>query len=639
MSRRTKMKLRAPATPIINIDPYFSIWVEDSVLKNTIHWSGAPNTMCGRVFIDGKEYHFFGKNDKTKEIPNMTLEETEIEAYSTRYVFSNNEIRLNVCFTSPLLIKDLYYASRPVAYCKVSYESKDGNLHNVKVKFLATEELVLNKKGEGRALAEKTEIKGITAIKMGRGNGKVLNRCGDDVRIDWGHLYLCAKGEAETDISVFENMYAISIEKEIESCGLFLFAYDDIESIVYFGENLKAYWKKDGKTIEEAIIEAAEDYEEIYNRCSEFSKELKEIAEDKGGEKYAEILLLAVRQVMGAHKLVVDKDGNNLYISKECHSNGCAATVDITYPSSPLYLLYNTELLKGMIRPVMKYALSEEWTPDFAPHDVGIYPFVNGQDYAVHRYKDGSVEEIVMHGQMPVEESGNMMILFANICEKENDYSFAKEYIDTLDVWCKYLIDFGIDPADQLCTDDFAGHLAHNVNLSIKAIMGIAAYSKILAALGEENRAEKYMKTVIEYAKSMLERAKNLDGSYRLTYDKEGTFSLKYNAVWDRVWKTGIFPEEFFAGEIKRYLKEMLPYGVPLDSRDTITKSDWLVWAAALAKDKADFIKITDSLWSAYNTMRTRVPMTDMYYAETSLFKWFRHRSVQGALFIKLLID
>ena len=47
------MKMRPPATPIVNIDPYFSVWTEESVLRNTVHWTGKPNTMTGRVFVDG----------------------------------------------------------------------------------------------------------------------------------------------------------------------------------------------------------------------------------------------------------------------------------------------------------------------------------------------------------------------------------------------------------------------------------------------------------------------------------------------------------------------------------------------------------------------------------------------------------
>lgn len=639
------MKLRPPATPIINIDPYFSIWTEESVLENTIHWTGKPNTMKGRVFVDGKEYHFLGLNPRATRVPYpfevdfMKVENVEMDAYSTIITYCNDQIRLTAHFTSPTLINNLYYVSRPVAYCKVSYEPLDGREHDVKVKFSLSEELVLNLKGEGKAFSEEISIPGVTAIKMGNGEQKVLWRSGDDLRIDWGYLYLGVRGNAVLGNEVYQGMYAVYATAELNRDALFLFAYDDIESIQYFGENLKAYWKHQGKIIEEVIEEAANDYEEILEKATAFSDRIKKDAIEKGSEKYAELLLLSMRQIMAAHKLVVDKEGNNLYISKECSSDGCAATVDVTYPSSPLFLLYNPELLKGMLRPVMRYAATEEWWCDFAPHDLGIYPLLNGQDYWVKREPNGTAE-IYTNYQMPVEECGNMIILFAAICDADNSTAFVEPYLDTLKQWYKYLLKYGLDPDNQLCTDDFAGHLAHNVNLSIKAIMGIAGFSRIMSRMGFEEEAAESMARAKSYAESLVERAVNSDGSFRLAYDRPETFSLKYNAVWDKLWNTKLFPESFYTGECARYKKELLTYGVPLDSREKYTKSDWTLWVASMFENKDDFNAFVDPLWKAYHTMRSWAPMVDWYYCDTShLVLGFRHRTVQGGLFMKLLLS
>jgi len=618
------MKMRVPSIPLITVDPYFSIWSHDCVNRRfPIHWTGSRNAIIGTVTVDGETYRFLGKNgDKVIEQKSVA-----VDALTTTIVFANDKIELTAAFTTPTFADQLYYASRPVSYLKLSYTSTDGQEHTVSAKISCSEELVLNKAGEGRAFSKDICIDGVSCVSMAKGGQKVLWRSGDDVRIDWGSFYLAVKGNAETGNEVFEDMYAVYAEAVLAPEALFLFAYDDIDSLIYFEAPIKAYWKKDGKTIEEAIAEAAGEYDSLKEKCDSFSAKLYKEAEEKGGEKYAEMLSLAYRQVMAAHKLAVDNEGNNLFVSKECFSNGCAATVDVTYPSAPMFLYYNTELLKGMMRPVFKYARTNEWIFDFAPHDVGQYPILNGQVYGAN----------ALHMQMPVEECGNMIILAAAICKQDDDISFAKENLDLLEKWNEYLVKYGEDPENQLCTDDFAGHLSHNCNLSIKAIMGMTGFAFILEKLGRKEEADALMAKAKEYADSFCRRAANADGSYRLAYDREGTFSLKYNAVWDKLWGTNLFPKEFYQGEMVRYKKEALPYGVPLDTREKYTKSDWLLWVACLAEEREDFEFITDLLWKAYDTMRTRVPMTDWYFADTSEMRGFRHRTVQGGLFIKLL--
>lgn len=618
------MKMRMPAAPLITVDPYFSVWSQDDITDRfPVHWTGAQNAMGGTVTVDGREYRFLGPG-KEEALHQVSV---DADALTTEYVFEGAGIRLTARFTSPMLVEDLYYASRPVSYLYLSFEDTDGRHHAVSAKLSCSEELVLNRAGEGRALSETVEVRGVSAIRMGNGEQKVLWRSGDDVRIDWGYLYLGVRGSAQCGTEVFDGLYAVYAETTLEKDALFLLGYDDIESMEYFGEHLQAYWKKDGKTITQVLGEAAEEYESLKSKCDLFAERLTAEATEKGGTEYAELLSLAYRQVMAAHKLVVDSEGNNLYISKECFSNGCAATVDVTYPSAPMYLKYNTELLKGMLRPIFRYARSEEWQWDFAPHDVGTYPLVNGQVYY-----PGELE-----GQMPVEECGNMIILTDAICRTEQDYALAKENMDLLEMWSRYLEQYGEDPENQLCTDDFAGHMPHNVNLAIKAVMGLSGYADILRALENDKEAERVSAVAARFAGSICARAKNPDGSYRLAFDREDTFSLKYNAVWDKLWGTKLFSREFYSGEIERYKKEALPYGVPLDSRSKYTKSDWELWAACLAESDRDFRYFVHLIYDAFDTMHTRVPMTDWYYADISEMVTFRHRSVQGGLFLRLI--
>ena len=141
-------------------------------------------------------------------------------------------------------------------------------------------------------------------------------------------------------------------------------------------------------------------------------------------------------------------------------------------------------------------------------------------------------------------------------------------------------------------------------------------------------------------AAAWIVNARDDENVYRLAFDRPGTWSMKYNAVWAKIFGTGVFPEHAFSAEIASHLaKHMNPYGLPLDNRAAYTKSDWLLWTATMADTEEQFDAFVASLWKAYNESGSRVPLTDWYFTDTALQRGFQNRTVQGGLFIRLLLD
>lgn len=632
--------MRPPAIPLINVDPYFSLWAPyDKLTDGAVrHWTGAENNVIGSVIIDGVEYGFLGKNH------NRILNQVrlEITAFTTELTFENEFITLYVKFCSPLIPDDIEVMSEPIGYMECSYESKDFKKHEVKLKLMVTEELCLDKKGEDAVNCEQVFLNDITCYRMGSASQRILWRCGDDVRIDWGYFYLASNSpDAVINETLFEGMKTLELRSPL--CEgkrlLSVFAYDDVDSIMYFGRPVKAYWKRNGIAIDGIILNSFNIYDEIISKCYKFSEKLDIAAKKAGNSKYSEMLNLAFRQIMSAHKLAVDENGELIYISKECFSNGCAGTVDIAYPSSPMFMLFNSELLKAMLRPIFRYADSDDWQFEFAPHDLGRYPLCNGQVY---------FNNDRMH-QMPIEECGNMLIMCATIACSENSKEFLRKNNTLLKQWADYLIKNGLDPENQLCSDDFSGHLAHNCNLSAKAIMGVKGYGIILERLDDTESSNYYNETAKRMANDWMANAYLNKGWYRHTFDSNEGYSLKYNLIWDKVWKSELFEHKVYECEIDKYKSELKTYGVPLDQRAEYTKSDWMLWIACFADNTRDFCLFSDAVWKAFNSMNSRVPMTDWYNSTTSeQCTWteedgsvigFQHRSVQGGLFMKLLLD
>ena len=143
-----------------------------------------------------------------------------------------------------------------------------------------------------------------------------------------------------------------------------LLAYDDIYSIQYFGDNLRPYWNRNGdKTITGQMEAAADEYNTLMAKCSSFDRDLMTKTAAAGGQKYAELCALAYRQAIAAHKLVESPRGDLLFFSKENFSNGSIGTVDITYPSAPMFLYFNPELVKGLMNHIF-YTVKAENGPN-----------------------------------------------------------------------------------------------------------------------------------------------------------------------------------------------------------------------------------------------------------------------------------
>lgn len=650
---------RAASIPLVLHDPYFSIWSSTDRLYDAdpVHWCGARQQLRGYVTVDGAVFCFLGDREYHEII---CQKEVDVTPTATQYRFENEKIILTARFTSPLLLEDPALVSRPCTYVDFSVERKtDCEVH---VDFLASSDLVQRKKdaligGTGRKEGA-DGLSGFSYTWMGRAFQQPLGNSGDHVTIDWGYAYLASK-EPDATLLYDENegklRCRLPFGNEKQKAGLVI-AYDDLLSINYFGQWRKAYWTEKYADILEAIGGSFADREEVLARAASFDADLVQRAEAAGGEEYALLCCFAYRHAVAAHKLITDEEGEIIFLSKENDSNGCIGTVDISYPSAPLFLLFGTEYVKGMLRPVFRFASRDVWEYDFAPHDVGRYPYAWGQVYGLNEEKKagfcgetgavyppfyqypGGCEIYDFHYQMPVEESGNMLILTEAVCMLEGNADFAVPYMETLKQWTQYLIRYGADPGEQLCTDDFAGHLSHNVNLSAKAIMGIEAYARLAGRLGRKEEAEKYHRKAEEMAADWEKRAAAGD-HYALAFGSPDTWSLKYNLVWDKFFESGLFSDEVYEKELAWYVKKTNEYGVPLDSRREYTKSDWILWCAAMAGEKETAAKLIRPVAHYLENTKTRVPFSDWYETVTGEYCHFIARSVQGGLFMPMLMQ
>ena len=575
----------------------------------------------GGAYVD---FGLFRENKQLSNFKEAAIQKSvDVLPTQTYYTFTCGPVELDLVFTAPLLMEDLDLISTPINYISYRVRTLDKKQHDVQVYIETTPQLAVHEPSQP-TISEKISKNGVDYLKAGTIDQPYVKRKGDGVRIDWGYAYLGSNSAPNKDLSIGNyydmkqafitngkllpnsqdfitrsesDMPAMAYTENLGKVdnqgksGYVMLGYDDIYSIEYFYERRMAYWKHNGQvSIFDAFERAQASYPSLMERCRAFDQQLMADAEKAGGRKYAELLALTYRHSITAHKLLTDKEGNLLFLSKENHSNGCINTVDLTYPSAPLYLIYNTELMKGMLNSIFYYSESGRWNKPYPAHDLGTYPIANGQLYGE---------------DMPIEEAGNMIL---------------------------------VTTAIQLCTDDFAGHLAHNANLSAKAIMAIAGYGEMARMLGKETTANKYIETAkrlaIEWEKMAFD-----DDHYKLAFDKPGTWSQKYNLIWDKVFNMNIFPQKVFDTEIPFYLTKQNKYGLLLDSRAQYTKSDWVLWSACMSPDDATLQKFIDPIYTYANETTSRVPISDWHDTNTGKMMNFKARSVVGGYYMKLLME
>jgi hypothetical protein len=652
---------RTPATPLVLHDPYFSVWSFSDALTDspTRHWTGTPQQMTGLVRVDGKTFRFLGDDRDTPALKQISR---TIWPTRTIYDFEDAGIHLTLIFFTPALPEDLDILSRPVTYVSWDVHSTDGQSHAVSLYFDATSQLATNT-GDDTVVWGRERVGDMQALRVGTNAQPVLAKSGDNLRIDWGWLYVAVPPQPGTETAasdrearsqfakdgslpttddldmpraVKHGMPLLAVRFDLGSVSStpvsrrVLLAYDDRFSIEYLDRKLRAYWRRNGMTTAEMLEKAEAEEPELRTKAEAFDKELVTDLTKEGGSHYAQLATLAYQQTIAAHKLVADVDGTPMLFSKENFSNGCIDTVDVTYPSSPFFLLLNPKLLEAQLQPMLEYASLPRWRWPFAPHDLGQYPLANGQVYG-----GGERTE---EDQMPVEESGNLIILTNALAHAQNSPAFAQKYWPVLTKWAEYLKAKGLDPENQLSTDDFAGHLPHNTNLSIKAIDALGSYAQLADMLGKKQEAAEYRKQAEDMAAKWKTMA--IDGDhYKLAFDQPGTWSQKYNLVWDRVLDLHLFSPQIIEQETAFYLKHQNAFGLPLDNRKTYTKLDWIVWTATLSGNQQDFITLTDPLYKYMTESPTRVPLSDWFETTDGKQVGFQARSVVGGVYMKMLAD
>jgi hypothetical protein len=665
--------LRPPATPLAVRSPYLSCWQASDELTGTwsSFWNGHTTALCGIARIDGTPYLFAGAPSLPNGPTLTVMSQISLEVTATRsiYVLAAGGVNLTVTFFSPVDPDDLKRQCVPFSYVTMQAASSDGNSHSVEVYFDISGEWAHGDTTQDLSWTQ-TTTSSTVALTNTPTTPSVLAEFNDQA--SWGAVVLASPDSANLTWQIGQD---IVVRAQAANNGVLLGSVDanqprpidddwpvfafcsdlgtitasapsaDFQVVIghvrtpaisFLGADLDPLWTTYWSSWQKMVDWFVSDYRSALSAATSLDAKIqsdasKAVGGGEVGSEYAAICAIALRQAYGGTELI-DYNGTPWVFLKEISSDGNVSTVDVVYPASPAYLYLSPNYLQMLLEPLIYYA-ENGWIEQFAEHDLGpSYPNAGG----------GVVNGKDIQEDMPVEETGNMLLMSAAVMQripKAQARAFAKQHYVIFHQWAEYLLPNALDPGLQNQTDDFTGPIANSVNLAAKGIIGIGAMSLIAGFAGNTADEASFLNTAYSYISQWVSLGEDpTNPCLDLAYDDPGSWSLKYNCFPDRLLGLGLVPTGIQTQQADWYVSQAGDYGVLLDPRNDHTKADWELWTAAWLAEQSDAVsELVGGVYSFLNDTANRVPFSDLYVVSSAAQVAFQNRPVVGGMYGLLL--
>ncbi|EPT03715.1 hypothetical protein FOMPIDRAFT_1022289 [Fomitopsis schrenkii] len=636
-----------PSVPLAVRSPYLSAWLPQSANTGTAlttwpqFWNGDTLGWAGFVNVDGVSYTFLGApavantTFKTASQTNLTWTSTQSE-----FSLTAGSVQLTVTFLSPVEPTSLVNLSMPFSYMAVTATPTDGKSHSVQIYSDISSEWV---SGNDDQKVNWTTTTGDVIIHQAQLQQQTLFADSGD-RIQYGAVYFATVGSSSTTYQTGEDTviraqfiknktllntqdtnfraindkwpcygFAHDLGNITESSTVVFVighARDPVVNYITSGGSMQArsaLYLSQYPSINDAITAFAKDYDNALSRADALDSQISQDA-SAISRNYSEIVALSVRQTLGALEFTYTPGNASdvMAFVKEISSSESVSTTDVIYPAWPLFLYTDASIGKALLLPLLEYQASGQYPNKWAAHDLGsAYPSAPG-------YPKGN------DTRMPVEESGNMLIMTLSYTQKTQDLSLVKTYYNLLDQWAQYLVSNTLEPANQLSSDAFAGSLTNQTDLALKGIIGIKAMAEIAKLVGNSSASSNYASTASSYIEKWQTMATTPDGRHlMLQYGNSSSWGISYNLYADQLLGTNLVPRSVYDMQTQWYTSVLNSYGVPLDTRNTYVLSNWEAWAAATMTTTTAQTQIINDLHKYLASGFSSYPLSDWYDTAT----------------------
>ncbi|KAH9899948.1 DUF1793-domain-containing protein [Cubamyces lactineus] len=626
--------------PLAVRSPYFSAWLnqgEGTALNAAwpTFWTGGIVGWAGFAKVDGVAYNWLGD----PAIPDVnftkaTQKSFEFTSTQSIFVMTAGPVDLTITFLSPVEPSNLVNQSFPFSYLSVSAASNDGNDHTVQVYADISAEWVSGDNTLEVEWATSTGVAIVHQVKLSNeqpfteindraqygtayhamlSDDSVTFQTGQDIVVraqfinhgalpnaqdsdfrgvsnNWP-VFALARDLGKVNSTSASSPAVFAVGHVRDPVVQYITASNEVQqrSSLFMAYTNSVYTSRLPITfgLEMQVTTFLNDYENALARAKAFDAQVNQDAA-KVSTDYAAIVALSIRQTFGATEITVSKTGSGGYntsdimvFMKELSTGGAVNTVDVIYPAWPLFMYINPAMGKQLLEPLLAYQATGQYPNPWAAHDIGSdYPNATG-------HNDG--KDLAL----PLEETGNMLIMTLSYTQRTNDTSLVTAY---------YLVQNSLYSANQFSSDVFAGSLANQTNLAIKGIIGLKAMSGIAAFAGDNSKRTGYNSTAVDFLQDWQKLAMSSDGTH-LTLSRRSGMALMLTHT---------------------------AYHWTLDHRHTYSKSDWQMWTAAFVSDNTVRDTLITSVLKYAGDGLSAQPFADLYDTVNGTAQNTRARPVVG---------
>jgi hypothetical protein len=591
-------------------------------------WAGQDLGWSVMVRVDGQTYSLMGVKDPGEGVQPAVVRGAEYTATHSVFTATAGTVVVTLDFFSPVSPANYLRQSLPFSYLTVSvsgtsansvqvFSSIDGrwtgesegavcefnNAGSTGMFSLKVEDATLYAESSDMATWGETIFASrptaSSRLSFASGNGdRVMSQFVKSGKLAAGGQQ-CKSGGI---VALSHDLGVVTGDQEVT----FAVGYVREKAINYLGKAYTGYYRAEHPDTYQAVIYFLNDYSDAFSESLILDQKLSTAAKSAAGQRYADIVALSTRQAYGGIDLTIPNDNLDtsevLAFIKELSSDGNVNTVDVIMPAFPIYWVMDPDYIRLLLEPMMKYLAAGRWHKPYVTHDMGShYPNAVGHD-------DQQAEP------MPIEECGNLMVLILAYVRATGDEAWAAQYFDILKGYADYLVENGIDIAEQLSSNDAAGPLANETNLAIKAAVGLKAFGELTGLTEYSNIADSRADLLFAQGLGTDEQKTHFVLQYP---DNPSSWKTPYNLYPDVLLGLGTFPKEVHQMSSTFFKSVRGEYGVPLDSRQDWAKSDWNMWLAGTL-DESTRSEFVDDLWAFMANGKHNWPFSDRYIATSA---------------------